>query len=405
MLRLFMLLWLAAVLPLAAASIDTKIKKSEHKLRATKSDYAKMDRKLAQIAAQIEANRKKIAQLDKIIAAADEEIAKNAGRLAEGQKRLTQIEAEAKLLDANRSRQQEALVKTLANRYILEEIKKEKGIEEPEDVVERKILDALVKEDTQRLKKMERDYLATLSRSESLAKEAANLKAMIQRLQKRKEEAATEKARRKALAAKLQKEKKSYQARLEKLQKEEANLRKTLARLHIIRRKALEEARKNRPGVNRQTLAKGERIRVRQIGSSYQRDAVGHYRGPKTISPVRRAKVVKKFGSYVDPIYHIRIFNDSVTLQPARSNAKVKNVLNGRVVFAKKSQLLGNVVIVEHRNGLHTIYAKMDKIAPTIREGKKIRKGYVIGRVKRELMFEVTQNNRHINPLELIRLR
>jgi murein DD-endopeptidase MepM/ murein hydrolase activator NlpD len=47
----------------------------------------------------------------------------------------------------------------------------------------------------------------------------------------------------------------------------------------------------------------------------------------------------------------------------------------------------------------------MDKIAPTIKEGKKIKKGYVIGRIDKELMFEVTQKNRHINPLELIRLR
>jgi murein DD-endopeptidase MepM/ murein hydrolase activator NlpD len=47
----------------------------------------------------------------------------------------------------------------------------------------------------------------------------------------------------------------------------------------------------------------------------------------------------------------------------------------------------------------------MDKIAPTIREGKKVKKGYVIGRVQKELMFEVTQKNRHIDPLELIRLR
>jgi hypothetical protein len=46
----------------------------------------------------------------------------------------------------------------------------------------------------------------------------------------------------------------------------------------------------------------------------------------------------------------------------------------------------------------------MDKIAPMLKEGKKIREGYVIGRVEKELMFEVTQKNRHINPLELIRL-
>ena len=114
--------------------------------------------------------------------------------------------------------------------------------------------------------------------------------------------------------------------------------------------------------------------------------------------------MVKKFGPYVDPVYGIKIFNESVTLQPLKKRAKVKNVLNGRVVFVKETPILGKVVIIEHKNNLHTIYAKMDKIAPMLKEGNKIKEGYIIGRVEKELMFEVTQKNRHIDPLELIRL-
>jgi len=64
---------------------------------------------------------------------------------------------------------------------------------------------------------------------------------------------------------------------------------------------------------------------------------------------------------------------------------------------------LDNVVIVENADGIHTIYAHLSKIAPTVRKGMKIRKGYVIGRIKNELTFEVTQKNNHINPLKLIR--
>ncbi|MEA2099590.1 MAG: peptidase M23, partial [Campylobacterota bacterium] len=42
-------------------------------------------------------------------------------------------------------------------------------------------------------------------------------------------------------------------------------------------------------------------------------------------------------------------------------------------------------------------------ISPNIRKGKKIKKGYTIGRVSEELIFEVTQKSYHINPIRLFR--
>ncbi len=65
--------------------------------------------------------------------------------------------------------------------------------------------------------------------------------------------------------------------------------------------------------------------------------------------------------------------------------------------------MLKKVVIIEHPNQMHTIYAHLDKIAPTVRPGLRIPKGYVIGKVNDKLNFEVTIKDRHINPLELIK--
>ena len=403
-LRPVLLALLAAQLGLWGASIDRKIATSQKRLHATKSSYANMDRKLAEIARQIAENQKKLRQLDTIISTSDKEIAVNSILLSEGQKRLAEIEKRMEELDRTKAEQERRLVDLLANRYILEEIEREKGVQAPDDVVEAEVLKALIRNDNRRLKEMQNSYVQTLARRERLTAEAKRVRGMIDRLEAKKRAAAKEKERRRRLMAKLEEEKRAYQERLERLQKEESDLRKTLARLNILKKRQEEAARRVKRS-DKTKLAKGDRLKVRRIGSSYQRHAVGRYRGPKTISPVGRAKVVKKFGSYIDPVYKIRIFNESITLQPYRKNAKVKNVLNGRVVFAKKTSMLGKVVIVEHKNNLHTIYAKMDKIAPTIREGKKVKKGYVIGRVKKELMFEVTQKNKHINPLELIRLR
>jgi len=145
------------------------------------------------------------------------------------------------------------------------------------------------------------------------------------------------------------------------------------------------------------------KMTVRQIGSSYQNSRVKKYRGKKTIAPLSSFTVKRKFGQYTDPIYKIKIFNESVVLTSKIKNAKVKNVLNGKVVYAKDTAVLDKVIIIENSYGIHTIYAHLSKIAPTIKVGKKIKKGYVIGRVEDDLSFEVTQKSYHINPLELIR--
>jgi murein DD-endopeptidase MepM/ murein hydrolase activator NlpD len=88
-------------------------------------------------------------------------------------------------------------------------------------------------------------------------------------------------------------------------------------------------------------------------------------------------------------------------MRPKSRNAKVKTVFNGKVIYADKTAVLNNIVIVEHINGLHTIYANLSQIAPDIKKGKKVKQGYTIGRVEDELVFEVTQKSLHINPIRL----
>ncbi len=142
--------------------------------------------------------------------------------------------------------------------------------------------------------------------------------------------------------------------------------------------------------------------RVRTVNSSYKKSKTYAYRGGKTISPIPGARVIKKFGTYIDPVYKIKIFNESITLKAPSSDANVKNVLNGKVVFAGKSSMLGKVVVVAHGGKMHTIYAGLTKIAPNIKKGRKIKKGYVVGKVKSKLLFQATKNSKHINPLKLI---
>jgi murein DD-endopeptidase MepM/ murein hydrolase activator NlpD len=53
---------------------------------------------------------------------------------------------------------------------------------------------------------------------------------------------------------------------------------------------------------------------------------------------------------------------------------------------------------------MHTVYAGLSKIAPTIHVGSMIKKGYVVGKVVNKLVFQATKNSKHINPTKLIRI-
>jgi murein DD-endopeptidase MepM/ murein hydrolase activator NlpD len=91
-------------------------------------------------------------------------------------------------------------------------------------------------------------------------------------------------------------------------------------------------------------------------------------------------------------------------LESPVANSKVQNILNGKVVFAGQSSMLGKVVVVAHSQKIHTVYAGLSKIAPTIQAGVKIQKGYVVGKVNQKLIFQATKNSKHINPLRLIKI-
>ena len=157
--------------------------------------------------------------------------------------------------------------------------------------------------------------------------------------------------------------------------------------------------------VRNQKYAKNLNLDVRKIGSSTDGVKIVKYKGERTIAPLKSFKVVKNFGTYYDPVYKIKLFNESIVLKSDESKAKVVSVLNGKVVYAKKNAgMLANVVIIQHEGGLHTIYSHLDEISPTLVVGKWIKQGYVVGRVDESLMFQATKDSSHIDPKELFKI-
>lgn len=238
----------------------------------------------------------------------------------------------------------------------------------------------------------------------TLTGKTAKLKTEIAQIEREKKNLQSRKRANEKALRELQSKKNEYKKALQALLAQKNALKKTLENLRIIEENEVQKAQAAAERKRNEALLASKPLpKVKSVGSSYHKARTRRYRGKKTIAPLDRYTVLKRYGTYTDPIYKIKIFNESVSLKPKSPNAKVKAVFNGKVILAQNTPLLENVVILEHANGLHTIYAHLDRIAPTIKKGKRLKKGSVIGRVNDELMFEVTQKNYHIDPLKVIK--
>ena len=202
----------------------------------------------------------------------------------------------------------------------------------------------------------------------------------------------------------IQAEEKRIKKAKELARKKEYDRKRKEKQLEEAKRKQKNKQTKELKIAKKAKLDKSIDIEVKKIGSSAKGIKISKYKGVTTIAPLKSYTVTKRFGKYYDKVYKMQLFNESVALKTKNPNAKVYSVFKGQVVYAKKnSGLLENVVIVKHKNNLHTIYSHLDQISPTLKAGKWIPKGYVVGRINDTLEFQATKNSKYIDPLKLIK--
>ena len=453
---------LLAVVFLHGASTTTskKIKTSKQALSSTSKEKKHASRQLGKIAKDLKKTEKEIGGLEKKIdvLSKDQNKKEEEYKVLKGELEQSTEEYLSTSQELEAKRQQ--FISLLSDQFSIVFAMDQAHEPTRESIISQAVYEAYKKQNTQMLESLKKEIRSLKKHKEDKLYQRNRTKNKITRIIKKRDEYAQKKLAKKKLLKKLAQDEEKYNAKLVKIVDKQNSLRSTLADLNILQAKEVEKARKlaaarkeamrlekerKRRIRKEKALAKAkakkakeaikfaktkeakkaaklaakkaqkesEKVqkkvykqseRVRNVNSSYQKPKVYSYRKGKTISPIAGARVIKKFGTYVDPIYKIKIFNESVTLLAPSGNAKVKNVLNGKVVFAGKSSMLGQVVVVAHSGKMHTVYAGLSQIAPNIKAGRKIKKGYAIGRVKQKLMFQATKNSKHINPLKLIKI-
>jgi septal ring factor EnvC (AmiA/AmiB activator) len=395
---------------LGASSVDTKIKSNKKQLTAKKVEYKKMDRELSIIAKKILTAKKEQKKLNNKLGLLEKNIKNNEKKYSNLKKKNQVLSTNLSKVSASTANKQEKFVALVSKKFsmalALEELKQPTR----ESVMMQEVYEVYAQKNNLAIEALKKEIKILEDKKSKLTIKALGVQLSIDKYTNERIEYQEKKNKKVEIIAELARDKEIYKKRFNKIKASRRSLEKKLARLRIIkedeesviRAKKLEEE-------NRIALAQAVRENRSMVASNpiagVTMTQVSNYNGGKTISPLKGSRLIKKFGSYIDPIYKFKIFNKSITLKAPHVGSKVRSVLKGKIVFAENSGgMLGKVVIMEHANGIHTIYAKLSRLAPGVHVGKQLSIGATIGKVDKSLMFEVTKNNKHMNPLKLIRL-
>lgn len=405
----------------SSKAIDSKINNNKKILEENNQLSVQTQEKINDLSEEIKLQTNELNKINSKVKVLNEVILTQKDKLDETEKRLQETETKAADIQKQKVKNEQDIVNIIIENFswaFALNLASKKSLQE---IIDTEMYSVLSLNTQEEIKRLNKQYVLISENKVQNQEEIITLKNFIQVELKRKEIlAALQKQQEKTIAS-LDKKHVAYQEELKDVIKKQKSLSDLLSQLNILKEdeikkeqerqnqkqlalekeKRRENSKQNRPSTQ-EKLANNIDIEVRMLGSSTSGIQIGKYQGTKTIAPLKSYQITKKFGKYFDPVYKIELFNESIVLKSTEEKAKVFNVLDGKVVYAKKdSGMLENVVIIQHDNGLHTIYSHLEQISPTIKVGNSIQKGYVVGRINELLTFQATKNSTHINPQDL----
>jgi murein DD-endopeptidase MepM/ murein hydrolase activator NlpD len=435
MYKIFFLTFLLSCTLLIASTktINSEISLNKKILKNEKSQQKRTKTKIEVLAKGIKKEEQSYNEIEKKLTNINNNIFLNRIKLDKAKQKVEKLQQKAIQIKKESDKIKKDIVEDITNRYsasIGVSLAKKQTVQE---IIDKEIYALLLEESSGNILKLNLQYLKSTMQTQKNKDTINNLTKYIKLQEDEKRKYKILKQKKKKIISNLAKKHKNYQEQLKKIISKQQNLQNLLGELKILKNKEIQKERLRQKKLKEKKLKEAQQakrlklqkqksknkkmkisqkkqldkdidIEVRNIGSSSKGIRISKYKGRKTIAPLKSYKIVKEFGKYYDPVYKIELFNEALSMKPKYKNSKVYNVLLGKIVYAKKNYgTLENVVIVQHKGGLHTIYSHLDKIAPTLKAGKWIKKGFVVGRVSDTLMFQATKNSKYINPKDLFK--
>ena len=393
-LAIFILLF--TFLDASSKNIDKRIQQNQEILKQNKTIQQKKDLQIKILASEITKQNGELTQLENDISLVNSDINRHKAKLDEAKKALESLLIDSQSIIKQREDNEKQIIKVIIDDFSSSIALKLAGESTLQELIDSEIYSILSQNSKDKILKLNNNYeLLTQNRKENQRRIEEISKYLEKRKERKKQLSKLKKKYSRSLVL-LEKRHKDYQAELKKSVQKQESLKDLLGKLNILKkeelekekRKSIEKAKRLAKLKKRKSKSKkkeeysvndvrNERyandidVDVRMIGSSTSGIKIIKYRGRKTIAPLDSFRVVKNFGKYFDPVYKIELFNESIVLKTQKPQAKVKSIFNGKIVYAKKDAgMLENVVIIAHKDGLHTIYSHLDQISPSLKSWK-----------------------------------
>ncbi len=129
------------------------------------------------------------------------------------------------------------------------------------------------------------------------------------------------------------------------------------------------------------------------------------FRGMKSRLPWPvRGSVVFRYGRGTDPVFGTPIFRNGIYIRTA-ANAMVRNIFEGKVIYANWFKGYGQLVIINHGGGYNSLYADLNEIF--LKVGDIIMKRAKVGKAGESAMvnapslyFEIRYRGKPLDPMQ-----
>lgn len=442
--RIFLLfIFIISTLSASISEINNKIDENKEQIKSVKQKKSNINKNINKLAETINKEEEAYKKVVSILKSTNTKLLLNKIKLSSAVSKVDQLTTKSKRLKDMKIKMEKDVIDFVVEKYSMSMGVEQVNKKHINDIVNKELYTLVFDNTREEIINLNIQYLKINSSIRANEKKIANLNDYIKEQNDIKTRyIGLEKVQEKTLES-LKKKHKIYQNNLKVLISKQNKITDLLGSLNILKKKEIKEEErrikkakelaqkkeeerqkklKAEAEAKKQALLKQTKktkeikikkrddfdkeidIEVKKIGSSAKGVKISKYYGSTTIAPLKSYEITKRFGKYYDAVYKMELFNESVALKTKIPNAKVFSVFKGQVVYAKQnSGLLENVVIVKHKNNLHTIYSHLDQISPTLKAGKWIPKGYVVGRISDTLEFQATKNSKYIDPLKLIK--